>query len=225
MSDYHTLHLITTIMNFTPLKYRFIAANEQAAQRYTLVLLHGTGGDENDLISLAEQLTGGQANVLGVRGNVLENGYTTRFFRRMGTGIFDHADLHFRTEELVATLQDLSAKLGFDPHKLIALGYSNGANIGGAILQKYPTLLSGAVLWRPMLPLPEEKPLVSNQAPILLTSGSSDPYYQPENMNDYEELLKTAGFQVQHELIPSSHNLTQKDLQITQDWLKTHFTI
>ncbi|MDR6193695.1 alpha/beta hydrolase [Siphonobacter sp. SORGH_AS_0500] len=212
-------------MNFTPLKYRFVAANEQAAQRYTLVLLHGTGGDENDLIHLAEELTEGQTNLLGFRGNVLENGYTTRFFRRMGTGIFDHADLHFRTEELVSSLQDIAGKLGFDQSKLIALGYSNGANIGGAILQKYPTLLSGAAFWRPMLPLPEEKPLESNKAPVLLTSGSSDPYYQPKAMKDYEHLLETAGFQVQHELIPSSHNLTQKDLQLTKEWLKKHFDI
>lgn len=212
-------------MSFHPLKYRFIAAAEQPGQRPTLLLLHGTGGDENDLLNLAEELTEGHVNLLGVRGNVLENGLTTRFFRRLGTGIFDYDDLRFRTDELVETLKNVSASEGFDLSKVIALGYSNGANIGGAILQKYPQLLAGAILWRPMLPLPDEKPATSNGAPVLLTSGQADPYFQPANMKAYEQLLTSAGFRVQHEILPSSHNLTQQDMTLAREWLKTNFSI
>jgi len=135
-------------MDFTPLKYIYRPAEHTA--HYTLLLLHGTGGNETDLFPLAAQL-GSNYNLLGVRGNVSEGGMP-RFFRRLGMGVFDEQDLHFRTDELVASIKAIAAKEGFDPAKVIALGYSNGANIAGATLIKYPGFLAGAILYRPMRP-------------------------------------------------------------------------
>lgn len=207
-------------MNYQPLHYIFVPATHQS-EAYTLLLLHGTGGDENDFIEWGKGLLP-NANLLGVRGNVLENGTTTRFFRRLATGILDEADLQFRTHELVRFITELSQKEGFNSSKVIALGYSNGANMAGGLLMLYPKFLAGAVLWRAMLPLKNIVPEPSNNANVLMISGSSDPYYDENGMNRYEQLLTQSGFIVTHHLLNAGHNLVQKDLQLTATWLKQY---
>lgn len=117
----------------------------------TLVLFHGTGGNERDLLPLAELLAPG-ASVLGIRGNVLENGMP-RYFRRLAEGIFDEEDLIFRTHEVKQFLEEAAAKYGFDAGNLVAVGYSNGANIAGSLLFHYGALFRAAVLLHPMVPL------------------------------------------------------------------------
>src|ERR1700748_1507759 len=116
--------------------YQYIYQPVGNPAAYTLLLLHGTGGDETDLIPLAREFGQG-FNVLSLRGNVSEGGMP-RFFRRLGMGVFDEKDLTLRTHELVALVQALALKEHFDPSKVIALGYSNGANIAGSALLMYP---------------------------------------------------------------------------------------
>lgn len=201
--------------------YRFLPA-PNSADAPTLLLLHGTGGDENDLVPTGQQLAP-QFNILSVRGNVLENG-APRFFRRLGMGIFDEDDVRFRADELDDFLEKTLSEKGLNAGKLVALGYSNGANIAGALLLRHPKRLAGAALWRAMLPLQDPGPAVeSNGASVLLLSGSTDPYYQPEGMARYERWLTESGFQPEHHLLPASHGLTTADFRRTADWLAKNF--
>lgn len=202
-------------MDFQPLKYIYKPSAQPGA--YTLLLLHGTGGNEADLIPLAENFGSG-FNILSVRGNVSENGMP-RFFRRLGMGIFDEEDLSFRTDELVAFLKELSQKEGFDVTRIIALGYSNGANIAGATLVKYPGFLAGAILYRPMPPF---KQLTingkANGTPVLMTSGAMDGTVNPDANRAYEEALQQAGYSVSHHILATGHNLLQQDIALAANW-------
>ena len=216
------LHKFMTTTAFQPLNYRFLPAPQRATTP-TLVLLHGTGGDENDLIPVGQQLAP-KFNLLSLRGNVLENG-APRFFRRLAMGVFDEEDLRFRADELANFLGKITGTEGLDPQKLIAVGYSNGANIGGALLLRHPLRLAGAVLWRAMLPLQEPgPPVTSNGAPVLLLSGSSDPYFQPAVMPRYAQWLTESGFRVEHQVLAASHGLVTADFQRTTDWLEQNFS-
>src|SRR5690348_5341093 len=135
--------------------HRFEPGNTLAAP--TLLLLHGTGGDENDLLGVGRSIAPA-ANLLSPRGNVTENGMP-RFFRRFAEGIFDEADIRFRAQELVGFIAFAAVHYGFDAQRVIAFGYSNGANIAGATLLLHPPALAGAILIRPMVPLvPSQTP-------------------------------------------------------------------
>jgi len=206
-------------MEFQPLKYIYIpSGNKQAS---TLLLLHGTGGDENDLIPIAKDF-GTDFNILSVRGNVSENGMP-RFFERLGMGIFDEQDLHFRTDELVSFIKSISEEKGFDLTKIIALGYSNGANIAGAILTKYPHFLGGAILYRPMQPFKSLLPFRNDtNTPIFISSGSHDNTVNPDDTTRYVAILKDSGFEVSHFVIKAMHGLTAEDLSLTNQWLNTN---
>jgi len=209
-------------MDYTPLKYVYKSSGNPEA--YTLLLLHGTGGDENDLIPLAEDFNLG-FNILSVRGNVSENGMP-RFFKRLGMGIFDEKDLEFRTDELAAFLKEAATQQNFKLEKIIALGYSNGANIAGALLLKYPGLLAGAVLYRPMLPFKKFAAGTANSdAPVLFTSGQHDPTVKPADTNKYLELLRTIGFNVQDHALNASHGLINDDINLAREWFREHFTL
>ncbi|MBC7893380.1 MAG: alpha/beta hydrolase [Sphingobacteriaceae bacterium] len=201
--------------------HRFLPAPDRAAVP-TLLLLHGTGGDEADLIPVGQQLAP-RFNLLSVRGNVLEND-APRFFRRLSMGVFDEEDLRFRGDELAEFLGRFLENEKLDAGKLLALGYSNGANIAGALLMRHPTLLAGVVGWRAMLPLQDPGPAAhSNGAPVLLLSGDSDPYYQPNGMQRYEQWLRESGFQLEHHVLNASHGLVRADYQRTAEWLQRHF--
>jgi phospholipase/carboxylesterase len=208
-------------MEFQPLKYIYKASGTPGA--YTLLLLHGTGGNENDLLSLATNLSA-TVNVLSVRGNVSENGMP-RFFKRLGMGVFDEKDLDFRTDELVAFLKDIAVKEGFDSSKIIALGYSNGANIAGAALVKYPDFFAGAILYRPMRPFTtiEEAAKAQMCKPVFFSSGKADPTIQPFATPKYVQLLKDRGFKVDFHDLPTGHNLTMEDVKLSADWLAENF--
>jgi len=207
-------------MDFQPLEYIYIPAAKSGVP--TLLLLHGTGGDERDLLPLAKNFGSG-FNVLSVRGNVSENGMP-RFFKRIGMGIFDEKDLEFRANELVDFLQKLSVEKGFDVSKIIALGYSNGANIAGAILNLQPDFLAGAILYRPMLPFQSKQfEPVKNNRPVFMSSGKNDPTVNPSATKKYVDLLKNAGFEVSNFDIDTSHNLTQDDLDLSVKWFDQNF--
>lgn len=208
-------------MDFRPMQYVYQPVGNESA--YTLLLLHGTGGDERDLLPLAGSLGKG-FNVVSLRGNVEENGMP-RFFRRLGLGVFDEEDVHFRTHEMVHFLKELAATEGFDINKLIAVGYSNGANIAGAALILYPELLAGAVLFRPMQPLSglEDSFETQRQQPVFMSSGAEDGMVDPAATAAYAALLSANGFQVSSYDINTGHNLVHQDITLAAEWMANHF--
>jgi phospholipase/carboxylesterase len=204
-------------MDFKPMHYIYKPSENPEAK--TLLLLHGTGGNETDLLQLAESF-GKDINVLSLRGNTDENGMT-RFFKRLGMGVFDEEDLEFRTHEMVFFLKDLAIKEKFDVTKIIALGYSNGANIAGATLLLYPNFLAATILFRPMMPFKNKKTEInSHNTPVFLSSGKEDPTVNPEETKLYKALLKNNGFDVTEFILYTSHILIQQDLDLAVEWFK-----
>src|ERR671917_296164 len=156
----------------------------------TLLLLHGTGGNEDDLIPLGQELLPGAA-ILSPRGKVSEYG-APRFFRRLAEGVFDHEDLLFRTHELARFVEDAAEEYGFDRSKITAVGYSNGANVAASTILLYPGLLRAAVLFRAMVPFePEVTPDLSGM-PIFISAGSMDRLIPPDNTERLADLLLEA---------------------------------
>ncbi len=195
--------------------HRFIPAT--GAARPPLLLLHGTGGDENDLLPLGAQLAPGAA-LLSPRGKVLENGMP-RFFRRLSEGIFDIDDLKARTLELADFISKARAAYGLA--KPIAVGFSNGANIAASLLLTRPETLAGAVLMRAMTPF-EPRPLPDLRGiPVLVLSGRDDPLIPVEQAGILAALLGEAGADVIYEVLPGGHGLTAPDLAAAERWLAT----
>jgi predicted esterase len=185
-----------------------------------LLLLHGTGGDENDLISIARMLEITNASILSPRGKVLENGMP-RFFRRLAEGVFDIEDLRFRTNELADFVQKASRTYTFDLNRTMALGYSNGANIAASILLLRPEIVSGAILFRPMIPLvPDTLPNLSSKH-VLISAGLHDPIVQRYQTEDLFDLLKKAEAKVSIQWQNTGHELTQRDIKAAKDWVTT----
>lgn len=183
----------------------------------TLLLLHGTGGTENDLIPLGRTLDP-DASLLSPRGKVLENGMP-RFFRRLAEGVFDEEDLIHRTHELADFIEKTATEHGIDRRKLFAVGYSNGANIAGALLLLRPGTLGGAVLLRPMVPLvPDVLPDLQG-VPVLLSAGHQDPIGLPENVRRLAALLRNAGADVTLRFENAGHGLTSLTVDTARHWL------
>lgn len=207
-------------MNFQPLKYIYKTTDNPDA--YTLLLLHGTGGDETDLIPLAQNFGDGY-NILSLRGNVSEHGMP-RFFKRLGMGIFDEEDLHFRTDEMIEFIKELSEKEKFNANKIIAIGYSNGANIAGSAIIKYPGIFSGAILYRPMPPFKTINENGSKSSTkVFLSSGQTDPTVSLAVITEYLEKLKSMVSEVEYHVIPAGHHLTQQDVTLSAQWLSENF--
>lgn len=183
----------------------------------TLLLLHGTGGDENDLVPLGRQLAPG-ANLLSPRGQVLEQGMP-RFFRRLALGVFDETDLARRAADLAAFVAAAAERYGFDPARVWALGYSNGANIAAALLLLHPRTLAGAALLRPVLPLePPARPDLAG-VPVRLAAGRDDPYAPHERVEALAERLRGGGAEVELAWSEAGHGLLPRELDATAVWL------
>jgi phospholipase/carboxylesterase len=184
----------------------------------TLLLLHGTGGNEEDLIPLAYELDQ-RAAILSPRGKVLENGVAPRFFRRLAEGVFDIEDLKFRTNELADFVKDASKAYDFSLQRTIAIGYSNGANIAASILLLRPEILSAAILFRAMVPLvPEILPDLTNKH-IFMSSGLYDPIIPKQEAERLFGLFKKAGAKVSLNWQGSGHELTMEEVQKAKEWL------
>ncbi|EWY37830.1 hydrolase [Skermanella stibiiresistens SB22] len=180
-----------------------------------ILLLHGTGGDENDLLPLGGMLAPGSA-LLSPRGKVLEGGMP-RFFRRLAEGVFDEADVRRRAAELADFIQEAR-----DAHGLaapIAVGFSNGANIAAALLVLRPEVLAGAVLLRAMVPLADTPSGDLSGKPVLMLSGSMDPIIPADNAARLAAQLTAAGAEVDHKILPTGHGLSQADVTIARNWL------
>ena len=187
--------------------------------RPPLLLLHGTGADETDLIPLGEMLMPGSA-LLSPRGKVSEDGLN-RFFRRYDHGVWDRADLKARTKELARFLA--VARQTYRLERPLVLGFSNGANIGWSLMLHDPDALAGALLMRPSLPF-DPRPFPDLQDfPVLLLSGKDDPLVPPEQPSYFAALLGEAGAKVTLEMLPAGHALTQQDLIFANDWLERNF--
>lgn len=194
--------------------HRFVPAAD--ASRPPLLLLHGTGADENDLIPLGEMLSPGSA-LLSPRGKVLEDGMP-RFFRRNDDGVWDIDDFSARVVELADFVRRAQATYRL-PAPVI-LGFSNGANIGWGLMRHDPSLLAGALLMRASLPF-DPRPLPDLAGfPVLLLSGKDDPLVPADRPPYFAALLGQAGADVTLELLPAGHALTQQDLVFAHTWLQ-----
>jgi phospholipase/carboxylesterase len=197
-------------------KHVFRAAADPAAP--TLLLLHGTGGNEHDLIPLADNIAPGAA-VLSPRGKVLE-GHMPRFFRRLAEGVFDLDDLRVRTRELADFVEASAVQYGFDATRVVAVGFSNGANIAASLLLLTPGVLSGAILLRAMVPIvPDSLPSL-NGTRILMSNGRADPLIPAAQAEVLADLFRRSGADVILEWQPGGHNLTKRDVELAAQWLK-----
>ena len=182
----------------------------------TLLVLHGTGGSEDDLVPLGRELAPGAA-ILSPRGKVSEYG-AARFFRRLAEGVFDHEDLVFRTHELAEFLEAASREYGFDPSKLVAVGYSNGANIAASLMLLHPRLLRAAVLFRAMVPFEPEEPVDLTGMPVFLAAGQMDRMIPPQNTQRLAEILTEAGADVDLRWRDTGHALTYEEVAEAKEW-------
>lgn len=194
--------------------HRFVSGDRPE----TLLLLHGTGGNEDDLIPFARQVAPGP-NLLSPRGRVLENGMP-RFFRRIAPGVFDEQDLIERTHELAEFVGKAVTAYDLDPYSIVALGYSNGANIAASLLLLHPGLLSGAALLHAMVPLrPPHIPELPS-TPVLMTAGRQDPIVPRPETEELAGMLREAGADVTLFWGDSGHQIDQGELAAIERWMR-----
>jgi len=198
--------------------HRFEPATE--AGRPPLLLLHGTGGDEEDLLPLGRMIAPGSA-LLSPRGKILEGGMP-RFFRRLAEGVFDEADVRHRANELADFIAEAREAYGLAAP--VAVGFSNGANIAAAVLTLRPEALAGAVLLRAMVPLSDARAGDLRGKGVLLLSGAADPIIPAENAGRLAAILKDAGATVEHKVLPVGHGLSQADVTLAKAWLDSNST-
>ena len=196
--------------------HRFVPAPSFASAD-TLLLLHGTGGDENDLLPLG-MLLAPNANLLSPRGKVSENGMP-RFFRRLAEGVFDIPDLIARAHELADFIQTASETYGFDAGRVSAVGFSNGANIAAALLLLHPGILKDAVLLHAMVPLVPESLSDLIGTRVFLGAGRQDPMASPAETERLAALLRDSGADVTVHWQPGGHALTREEAQAAAEWL------
>jgi phospholipase/carboxylesterase len=183
--------------------------------RPPILLLHGTGGDENDLLPFGRTIAPGSA-LLSVRGKVLEQGMP-RFFRRLAEGVFDEDDVRRRANELADFVAD--ARRAYQLSRPIAAGFSNGANIAAAVLLLRPETFAGAVLLRAMTPLGAPPAVDLTGIPVLIISGQMDPIVPAANAANLAATLSKAGAVVQALTVAAAHGLSHRDVTLTRDWI------
>jgi phospholipase/carboxylesterase len=198
----------------------FIHHFEKGADAHArpLLLLHGTGGDENDLVPLG-RIIAPNAPLLSPRGKILEDGMP-RFFRRVADGVFDEDDVRRRAIELADFIAEARGQYGLSAP--IALGYSNGANTAAAVLMLRPEALAGAILLRATLPLRETAPVDLTGKPVLILTGGSDRMMSPEGAARLAARLKHCGAAVEQRTLPVGHELSQGDVSLAKQWLRTN---
>lgn len=180
------------------------------------LLLHGTGGDENDLIQLAKMIDP-QAGILSLRGNIDENGMN-RFFERKAMGVLDEDSLKKETVKLNEFLDAAASEYNFKKEQLVVLGYSNGANIAASLLFHYKDTLYQGMLLHPMVPLRSvELPDLSKQR-LFIGAGENDPICPIEETKELEKLLSDAGASITMYWGNNGHSLSQNELNAASMW-------
>lgn len=196
------------------------APDEARGTTATLLVLHGTGGNENDLVPLARELVPGAA-ILSPRGKVLERGMP-RFFRRLAEGVFDLEDLARRTDELARFVDDAASAYGFDRARVIALGFSNGANIAASMLLRLGAVLRGGLLLSPMVPFePQAQPDLSAVS-VFIGAGMADTIILPAQARRLVEILRAAGADVTDYWHPAGHTITHEELRAARSWVASN---
>jgi phospholipase/carboxylesterase len=188
-----------------------------------LLLLHGTGGNEHSLLSLTEEVSP-TSSVLSVRGNILENGMP-RFFRRLAEGVFDEEDLVFRTKELYDFIQSSAKQYEFDAKNVIAIGYSNGANIAASVLYHFQDALKAAILHHPMVPLRNITLPILSGTKVFIGAGTNDPICSPEETEELEKVLLEAKASVTVHWETYGHQLTRSEVNAASKWYKEQFSL
>jgi phospholipase/carboxylesterase len=184
---------------------------------YCLLLLHGTGGDEHDMVPLAEAILPG-AGIISPRGQVIENG-APRFFRRFAEGVLDVEDWRERSEALADFVAGICAEHEISPKTLLAVGYSNGANIAQGLLLLRPEVLGGAILLRPMF-VTDDVPIKDlDGRSILLLGGTRDPIIPAVDLPQIAQQLDKRGAHVTAKTVQASHGLVEDDIILARQWL------
>jgi len=195
--------------------HRFVPA-EDSASGDTLVVLHGTGGDENDLISIGQAIAPGAA-IVSPRGNVLENG-APRFFKRLAEGVFDPKEVRSRAEELARFIRAAVVTYRLDPARVFALGYSNGANVASTVIFVEPGILQGAILFRPMLVYePSERNDLTGSA-VFISAGRMDPIVPAASVERLVELFESGHAEVTLKWQLAGHNLVPSEVREAAEW-------
>lgn len=198
----------------------FIPAEKSNAP--TLLLLHGTGGDEQDLLPLGRELWPGAA-LLGVRGKVLENGMP-RFFRRFGEGVFDVDDLKARTDELAEFIDAAAERYGFSKRQLVAIGYSNGANIAASLILLHPHYLGTGVLFRAQVPFTPDIVRNFSDLSVFIAAGMRDPIVPRDQTEQLAAILESGGADVSLFWHQGGHELGEDDVTAAKRWLSENLT-
>ena len=196
--------------------HRFLPADDPVSSD-TLVVLHGTGGDENDLIGIGQSVAPGAA-ILSPRGNVLENG-APRFFKRLAEGVFDPKEVRSRAEELARFIRGAVITYRLNPERVFALGYSNGANVASTVMLVEPGILRGAVLFRPMVVYePTQRHDLSGSA-VFISAGRMDPIVPTSSVERLVELFESSHAEVTLKWQLTAHNLVPSEVREAADWL------
>jgi len=185
----------------------------------TLVMLHGTGGNEYDLIDIAKMIDP-NANILSIRGNVLESGMP-RFFKRIAPGVFDLDNLVDETKNLYHFLKQSEELYNIKRENIIVIGYSNGANIAGSILLHENHPFKYAVLWRPMVPLKKNEINDLSGVNIFIIASKQDPIVKEEESKELDDMLRLRGAHTTMRWVESGHQLTMKDIELTKAWYES----
>ncbi|WP_067839962.1 alpha/beta hydrolase [Amphibacillus sediminis] len=199
------------------MKHIFIEGKDS---QNTLLLLHGTGGTERDLLPIAEMIDP-EANILAVRGNILENGMP-RFFKRLSEGVFDQADLIKQTKTLNTFLNEASVQYQFDRQNIVAVGYSNGANIAASLLFHYSKPLRAAILHHPMVPRRDIKLPDQTGLPVFIGAGKNDPLCPQRESVELAHLLLGSGAKVSLHWEMNGHQLSRTEIMAAHEWYQTH---
>jgi predicted esterase len=199
--------------------HRFIPGEESSE---TLLVLHGTGGNENDLVGIGQAIAPGAA-ILSPRGNVLENG-APRFFRRIAEGVFDPKEVRSRGEELARFIRAAVVTYGLDASRVFALGYSNGANIASTVMVIDPGTIQGSILLRPMVVYePTEKNDLSGSS-VFISAGRMDPIVPTASVEQLAEIFRSAGADVTLRWQLAGHNLVPSEVREAAEWFSLHRT-
>lgn len=187
----------------------------------TLLLLHGTGGTEQDLLPIAE-IIDSSANVLSVKGNVSENGMA-RFFRRLEEGVFDEEDLIKQTAELNEFLSEAADKYQFDRANIVAIGYSNGANIAGSLLFHHEQALKGVILHHPMVPRRNITLPDLTGVDVFIGAGHNDPLCKEAESEELYKVLEDNGAAVTLHWENQGHQLTRSEVDAAKVWYEEKY--
>jgi phospholipase/carboxylesterase len=209
--------LVRDVEHYT---HRFDRPEPGRRAAVTLLLLHGTGGNEHDLVPLGRLLVPG-AGLLAPRGDVLEHGMP-RFFRRLAEGVFDLDDLRARTQALADWVMIACERYAIDPSRLVACGFSNGANIAASILLTRPRVFAGAILLSPMVPFEPESPPDLGATPVFIGAGRNDPLIPLAQVERLGDLLRGAGAEVTLHVGAGGHGITPTELEGARQWLGAH---